>query len=189
MPVNRKSLLCGLLLTMLSLSAAFASIAYSDKLNHYFTDFHGYSQRINLKLPEMQTTADDIHLILPAFNSCTDTCPANLMLSRDVLDGTQQAVRLVILSIQPEQDASTLLVRYATVTGQQPALLDKQHPASWSLLARSEQIRQSGDQQMQHAGHLYLYHPASRTLLTYPHPDAESIISDIKQLMTGTKHG
>ncbi|MTI63055.1 MAG: hypothetical protein FH755_04055 [Methylophaga sp.] len=189
MPVNRSSLLGGLLLSALSLSAAFASIAYSDRLNHYFTDFHGYSHRIDLNLPGMPAAANDIHLILPAFSNCSDTCPANLMLTREVLDRTQQAVRLVILSIQPEQDASGLLVRYAAVTGQQPALLDKQHPASWSLLARSEQIQQSGDRQPQHAGHLYLYHPASRTLLTYPAPDAEDIIRDIKQFKTGTQHG
>lgn len=187
--MKRKSLLGGMLLTTFSLSAALASIAYSHTLNHYLTGYHGYAHQIDLELPGAQTSSGDVSLILPAFSSCPDTCPANLMLSREVLERAKAGVRLVILSIQPEQDVSALLLRYAGVTGQQPILLDKQYPASWSLLARSEQIRQTGDQQAQHAGHLYLYQPASRTLLTYPAPDVEHIIRDIDKLKTGIQHG
>lgn len=177
------------LLCTFTLFLAFTSFAWSDRLNHYFTGFHGYSHQVSLTLPKSDSATDDIQLIVPAFNLCADSCPANLMLSKKVLENTFASVGLVILSVQTEQDVSAFLSRYEAVTGQLPVLLDQQFSASWSLLSRYEQIRNSHGTAPQHAGHLYVYHPSSQTLLTYPSPDAEDIISDIYRLKTGVSHG
>ncbi len=179
----------GTLLTIMLLFAAFVSIAYSGSLNRYLTGFHGYAQQVELSLPAVTDSSSDISLILPAFNSCVDSCPANLMLSKAILDQTDENLSLLILSVQPAKDHSALLTRYAEVTGQQAALLDQQASSSWDFLARHEQIRQPREQEPQHAGHLYLYYHPSQTLLTYPVPDTETIISDIHRLKTGAHHG
>lgn len=181
--------LLGALLTIILLFAAFVSIAYSGSLNRYLTGFHGYSQQVELSLPAVTGSSPVISLILPAFNSCVDSCPANLMLSKAILDQTDEDLSLIILSVQPADDNSALLNRYVEVTGQQAALLDQKASSSWDFLARHEQIRQPREQEPQHAGHIYLYHHSSQTLLTYPVPDTETIISDIHRLKTGAKHG
>lgn len=189
MLLKTSKLVAGTLLCTLSLFLAFISFAWSDRLNPYLSQFHGYSHQVALTLPQSNPASDDIQLIVPAFNHCAESCPANLMLSKQVLDNTFSGVGLVILSVQAERDVSALLTRYEKVTGHHPQLLDHQFPASWSLLARYEQIRQIHGKAPQHAGHLYVYHPASHTLLTYPSPDAEDIISDIQRFKTGFSHG
>ncbi len=189
MLLKTMKLWAGVLLCSITLILAFSSFAWSERLNHYFTGFHGYSHQIGLTLPQPDSAADDIQLIVPAFNHCADRCPANLMLSKEVLEKTFGGVGLVVLSIQADQDVSALMTRYAEVTGIQPMLLDHQLPASWSLLARYEQIRDNRAKAPQHAGHLYVYHTSTQTLLTYPSPDAEDIISDIHRLKTGILNG
>ncbi len=179
----------GVLLCIVTLSSALTSLAWSDRLNHYFTGFHGYSHQLDLTLPPPRSATDDIQLIVPAFNTCADSCPANLMLSKQVLNESFAGVGLVLLSVQTKRDVSALLTRYEAVTGHPPVLLDHQFPATWSLLARYEQIRDTHGVAPQHAGHLYVYHRATHTLLTYPSPNAEDIISDIHRLNAGVSNG
>lgn len=176
-------------LLLICLTSAIISIVFAQPIHRTFSGFHGYKSHVSLQIPGESLDSDTPALIMPAFAGCTDTCPANLMLVREILHGSAHPLNLVVLSVDAEADPSTYLSRVANVTQQQPNLLDGKHANTWSLLAKFEQIQNHLNKSPTHAGHLYVYQASTQTLLTYITPDSKQIMEDLSQLTLGANDG
>lgn len=176
-------------LVLIGLFATVTSMAMGHRLPQLFSGYHGYRSHLSLELPGISAKAEHPALILPVFTRCSEICPANLMLVRDILNSYPQALEVIVMALETDDDMTRYLSRVADITNQHPVLLSNQQSDSWQKLARYEQIQRSHDDLPTHAGHLYIYQPTSQTLLTYLSPDKIQIIEDLNQLTQGAKDG
>lgn len=165
------------------------SFVLAQPIHRAINGFYGFKSHVFIQIPGSKQGTDSPALIMPAFDGCTDTCPANLILVKEILHGSAHPLNLVVLSVDTEADLSTYLSRVANVTQQQPNLLDGKHASTWSLLAKFEQIQNHLNKTPTHAGHLYVYQASTQTLLTYLSPDSKQIMEDLSQLNFGANDG
>jgi cytochrome oxidase Cu insertion factor (SCO1/SenC/PrrC family) len=188
MNTNNKRMLL-LIVSLCFLITALVFIALSSTVHYKLSGFYGLRTQTHLDLPETNIDGERLRLILPIFKECANSCPANLMLARRIVNDYRGTLRLVLMPIKPDDGSARWIERIGKQIGGKVDILGTDFPASRTLLAKYERLQSPSEQQPQHAGFLYLYQPSSESLLTYTAPTLATIVSDLDKLNHGANDG
>jgi protein SCO1/2 len=135
-----------------------------------------------------------ITLVFFGYTSCPDVCPATLSQLRQVmtgLGGQQNAVKVLLVTVDPKRDTPESLGRYLSVFGANFTGLSgsqEQLEAVWKSYGVYRAIRPLSDNPdnytVDHSARLYLIDRQGRLRLTYAYgTSSDDILQDIKYLL------
>lgn len=131
----------------------------------------------------LNETNDKPLLITGLFSTCKSTCPVNVSVLSKIKETHQNDLNYLFINLKPDEGSAELLNDFLSEFAPDMRLISPQDTQELGRLMKMLPENFSlSKTNIHHSGYIYLYHPKSKGLITYPKPNSQQIIDDLSIL-------